>query len=56
LTWAAGAVRTRPPGLFEQTLPLGIDEPPAVLDEFAIGVSLSARDGELGLKLGIIAL
>jgi len=41
------------PGLFEQTLPLGIDEPPAVLDEFAIGVSLSARHGELSLKLGI---
>jgi len=29
--------------IFEQTLPLGIEEPPAVLDEF-IGVSLSARD------------
>ena len=28
-------------------------EPPAVLDEFAPGVSLGAHDGELGLKLGI---
>jgi len=34
------------PCIFEQTLPLGIDEPPAVLDGFAIGVSLSARDGD----------
>ena len=33
--------------IFELTLPLGIDEPPAVLDEF-IGVSLNARDGNAG--------
>src|SRR5262249_32118316 len=38
--------------IFEQTLPLGIDEPPAVLDEFAIGVSLSARDGDAGAGKG----
>jgi hypothetical protein len=36
---------------FEPTLPLGIDEPPAVLDEF-IGVSLSARDGNAGAGKG----
>jgi len=40
-------------GLFEPALPLGIDEPPAVLDEFAPRVALGARDGELGLKLGV---
>ena len=34
-------------------LPLRVDEPPALLDEFAPGVSLGARDGELGLKLGV---
>jgi hypothetical protein len=38
-------------GLFEPALPLGVDEPPAVFDEFAPGVSLSAGDGELGFKL-----
>ena len=27
-------------------------EPPAVLDEFAIGVSLSARDGDAGASKG----
>ena len=37
--------------IFEQTLPLGIDEPPAVLDEFT-GVSLSARDGDAGAGKG----
>jgi len=41
-----------PACIFEQTLPLGIDEPPAVLDEFAIGVSLSARDGDAGAGKG----
>ena len=34
--------------IFEQTLPLGIDEPPAVLDEFAIGT----RDGDAGAGKG----
>jgi len=38
-------------GLFEPALPLGVDEPPAVFDEFAPSVSLSERDGELGFKL-----
>jgi len=37
-------------------LPLGVDEPPAVFDEFAPSDSLSARDGELGLKLGVNCL
>ena len=45
--------RTRGPGLFEPALPLGVDKPPAVFDEFAPGVSLGAGDGELGLKLGV---
>jgi hypothetical protein len=40
------------PGLFEPALSLGVDEPPAVFDEFAPGVSLSAGDGKLGFKLG----
>ena len=39
--------------LFEPALPLGVDEPPAVFDEFALSVPLRERDGELGLKLGI---
>ena len=43
--------RTRGPGLFEPALPLGVDEPPAVFDEFALSVPLRERDGELGLKL-----
>ena len=43
--------RTRGPGLFEPALPLGVDKPPAVFDEFAPSVSLGERDGELGLKL-----
>ena len=43
--------RTRGPGLFEQALPLGVDKPPAVFDEFAPSVPLGERDGELGLKL-----
>jgi len=54
--WAraeAGSPRMRGFRLFEPALPLGVDEPPAVLDEFAPSVSLGARDGELGLKLGI---
>ena len=38
-------------GLFEPALPLGVDKPPAVLDEFAPSVPLGERDGELGLKL-----
>lgn len=33
--------------------PLGVDKPQAVLDELAQGVSLGARYGELGLKLGV---
>ena len=37
------------PCIFEQALPLGIDEPPAVLDEFAIG---GARDGDAGAGKG----
>src|SRR5262249_52319185 len=40
-------------GLFEPALPLGVDEPPAVLDELAPRVSLGAGDGELSLKLGV---
>src|SRR6516162_8381094 len=40
-------------GLFEPALALGVDEPPAVFDEFAPSVSLGERDGELGLKLVI---
>src|SRR5215831_5694410 len=43
--------RTRGAGLFEPALPLGVDKPPAVFDEFAPSVSLGQRDGELGLKL-----
>ena len=39
--------------LFEPALPLGVDEPPAVFDKFAPGVSLGARDGQMGLKLGV---
>jgi hypothetical protein len=38
-------------GLFEPALALGIDEPPAVFDEFAPSVPLGERDGELGFKL-----
>jgi hypothetical protein len=38
-------------GLFEPALPLGVDEPPAVFDEFAPSVALGERDGELGFKL-----
>src|SRR5262249_22422878 len=49
----AEATADEAPGLFEAALPLGIDEPPAVLDEFTPGVSLGAGDGELGLKLGV---
>jgi hypothetical protein len=37
--------------LFEPALPLGVDEPPAVFDEFAPSVALGERDGELGSKL-----
>jgi hypothetical protein len=37
--------------LFEPPLPLGVDEPPAVFDEFAPSVALGERDGELGFKL-----
>ena len=44
------------PDLFEPALPLGVDEPPAVLDGFAPGVSLGARDGELGLSSSLTAL
>src|SRR6516165_10322155 len=40
-------------GLFEPALALGVDEPPAVFDEFAPSISLGERDGELGLKLVI---
>jgi hypothetical protein len=43
--------RTRGPGLFEPVLPLGVDEPPAVFDEFAPSVALGERDDELGFKL-----
>ena len=43
--------RTRGPGLFEPALPLGVDKPPAVFDEFAPSVPLGESDGELGLKL-----
>src|SRR2546430_16422777 len=38
-------------GLFEPAFALGVDEPPAVFDEFAPSVSLSERDGELDFKL-----
>src|SRR2546430_17710506 len=38
-------------GLFEPALALGVDEPPAVFDEFAPSVALGERDGELGVKL-----
>ena len=38
-------------GLFEPALVLGVDEPPAVFDEFAPSVALGERDGELGVKL-----
>jgi hypothetical protein len=38
-------------GLFEPALALGVDEPPAVFDEFAPSVALGERDGELGFKL-----
>ena len=38
-------------GLFEPALVLGVDEPPAVFDEFAPSVALGERDGELGFKL-----
>ena len=38
-------------GLFEPALLLGVDEPPAVFDEFAPSVALGERDGELGFKL-----
>ena len=37
--------------LFEPALPLGVDEPPAVFDEFTPSVPLGERDGELGFKL-----
>src|SRR5258708_37916658 len=37
--------------LFEPALALGIDEPPAVFDEFPPSVALGERDGELGFKL-----
>jgi hypothetical protein len=40
-------------GLFEPALALGVDEPPAVFDEFAPSVALGERDGELGFKLVI---
>jgi hypothetical protein len=40
-------------GLCEPAPPLGGDKPPAVLDEFAPSIPLGARDGELGLKLGV---
>ena len=38
-------------GLFEPALALGVDELPAVLDEFAPSVALGEHDGELGFKL-----
>jgi hypothetical protein len=38
-------------GLFEPALVLGVDEPPALFDEFAPSVALGERDGELGFKL-----
>ena len=38
-------------GLFEPALALGVDEPPAVFDEFAPSVALGKRDGELGFRL-----
>jgi hypothetical protein len=41
--------------LFEPALALGVDEPPAVFDEFAPSVALGERDGELGFKL-VVAL
>ena len=39
--FVARVVTARGPGLFEPVLPLGVDEPPAVFDEFAPSVSLS---------------
>ena len=50
---AAWWPRERGPGLFEPALPLGVDKLAAAFNEFAQGVSLGARDGELGLKLGV---
>ena len=49
---AAWWPRERGPGLFEPALPLGVDKLAAAFNEFTQGVSLGARDGELGLKLG----
>jgi hypothetical protein len=53
---AAWWPRERGPGLFEPALPLGVDKLAAAFNEFAQGVSLGARDGELGLKLGVNCL
>ncbi len=51
IVWSRGDCADASFGLFEPAFALGVDEPPAVFDEFAPSVALGGRDGELRFKL-----